>query len=56
MAALPVIMDAFGLELSDMASTLPKGLLEQIGASGLLEGLEPESETPEEPGGGGGPR
>lgn len=35
--ALPVIMDAFGLELSDMASTLPPNLLRQIQESGLLD-------------------
>ena len=35
--ALPVIMDAFGMELSDMASTLPPNLLRQIQESGLLD-------------------
>lgn len=35
--ALPVIMDAFGLELTDMASTLPPNLLRQIQESGLLD-------------------
>jgi len=35
--ALPLIMDAFGLELSDMASTLPPNLLRQIQESGLLD-------------------
>ena len=34
--ALPVIMDAFGMELSDMASTLPPNLLQQLQESGLL--------------------
>jgi len=35
--ALPLIMDAFGLELSDMASTIPPNLLRQIQESGLLD-------------------
>lgn len=56
--ALPVIMDALGMELSDLASALPPDLLRQIKESGLLdddaaaemfEGLEDGSESEEKP-------
>jgi len=47
LAALPVIMDALGMELSDIASTLPPGLLEQIQESGLFDQV-PGGETAEE--------
>ncbi len=35
--ALPVIMDAFGMDLSDFTSMLPPDLLEQIQESGFLD-------------------
>lgn len=56
--ALPLIMDAFGMKLSDLASSLPPDLLRQIKESGLLdeeaasemfEGLEDEFSGGEEP-------
>ncbi len=45
--ALPLLMDALGMDLTDFVSALPPGLLQQIKDSGLLEG-ETESGLLEE--------
>lgn len=45
--ALPVILDAFGMDISEMAATLPPDLLRQLQESGMFdEGVEEEAGPP----------